>query len=255
MRVHVVSDVHGRADALAKAGDGADVLICLGDLLLFIDYADHSQGIFPQLFGAENASRYVGLRTAGRFDEARELSARLWAGLGGDPREHIERAVRAQYAELFAAMPAPAYLTYGNVDLPRLWPEFVRDGHHVLDGATAEIGGLVFGFVGGGLPTRYRTPNEVDEEEYAAKVEALGPVDVLCTHIPPAVPELLYDVVARRYERGSEALLEAIRRTQPRYHLFGHVHQPLWPRTRIGRTECVNVGHFRGRGTPYALEL
>ncbi|MND03612.1 hypothetical protein D3C83_235270 [compost metagenome] len=69
------------------------------------------------------------------------------------------------------------------------------------------------------------------------------------------MPELLYDVVARRYERGSEALLAAIRRTQPRYHLFGHVHQPLWPRTRIGRTECVNVGHFRGRGTPYALEL
>jgi Icc-related predicted phosphoesterase len=255
MRVHVVSDVHGRADALAKAGDGADALICLGDLLLFIDYDDHSQGIFPSLFGAENASRFIGLRTEGRFDEARELSAGLWAGMGGDPREHIERAVRAQYAELFAAMPAPAYLTYGNVDVPRLWAEHLRDGHRVLDGETAEIGGLVFGFVGGGLRTRYRTPNEIDEEEYAAKVEALGPVDVLCSHIPPAVPELLYDVVARRFERGSEALLEAIRRTQPRYALFGHVHQPLHGRTRIGRTECVNVGHFRGRGTPYALDL
>ena len=46
MRVHVVSDVHGRADALARAGDGADALICLGDLLLFLDYADHGQGIF-----------------------------------------------------------------------------------------------------------------------------------------------------------------------------------------------------------------
>jgi hypothetical protein len=36
--------------------------------------------------------------------------------------------------------------------------------------------------------------------------------------------------------------------------LFGHVHNPLARRTRIGRTECVNVGHFRGRGTPYVLE-
>ncbi len=255
MRIHVVSDVHGRADALARAGEGADALICLGDLALFIDYDDHSQGIFPELFGAEHASRFIGLRTEGRFDEARELSAGLWARLGGDPREHIERAVRAQYAELFAAMPVPAYLTYGNVDVPRLWAEHLRDGQRVLDGETAEIGGLVFGFVGGGLRTRYRTPNEVDEEEYAAKVEALGPVDVLCSHIPPAVPELLYDVVARRFERGSEALLAAIRRTQPRYALFGHVHQPLHGRTRIGRTECVNVGHFRGRGTPYALNL
>src|ERR1044072_1468305 len=53
MRVHVVSDVHGRADALARAGDGADALICLGDLILFVDYEDHSQGIFAELFGAE----------------------------------------------------------------------------------------------------------------------------------------------------------------------------------------------------------
>ncbi|MDP4506290.1 metallophosphoesterase family protein [Nonomuraea turcica] len=254
MRIHVVSDVHGRADALARAGDGADALICLGDLILFIDYADHAQGIFPALFGAQKAAEYVALRTAKRFDEAREMSAALWATLDGDPREHIERNVRAQYAALFAAMPAPAYLTYGNVDIPRLWPEFAQPGHHVLDGQVAEIGGLRFGFVGGGLRTPYRTPYEISDEEYAAKVEAIGEVDVLCCHIPPAVPELLYDVVARRFERGSEATLEAIRRTQPRYALFGHVHNPLRDRIRVGRTECMNVGHFRGRGVPFVLE-
>ena len=77
---------------------------------------------------------------------------------------------------------------------------------------------------------------------------------MLCTHIPPEVPELVYDTVARRFERGSEALLEAIRRTQPRYALFGHVHQPLARRMRIGATECVNVGHFAGTGQPWALE-
>ncbi|RBQ20527.1 metallophosphoesterase [Spongiactinospora rosea] len=254
MRVHVVSDVHGRADALARAGDGADALICLGDLVLFIDYADHSQGIFPELFGADNAARYVGLRTAGRFEEARVMSAGLWATLDGEPRDHIERMVDKQYAELFAAMPTPAYMTYGNVDVPRFWAGHARDGHHILDGERVEIGGLTFGFVGGGLRTRYRTPYEIDDEEYAAKVAAVGQVDVLCAHIPPAVPELLYDVVARRFERGSEATLQAIKETQPKYALFGHVHQPLAARTRIGRTECVNVGHFRARRTPYALE-
>jgi len=25
-------------------------------------------------------------------------------------------------------------------------------------------------------------------------------------------------------------------------------------RVKIGRTECINVGHFRATGTPYALE-
>ena len=252
MRVHVVSDVHGRVDALRHASDGADALICLGDLLLFLDYADHSQGIFADLFGEQAARQYVTLRTAQRFDAARELSARLWAERP-DAGERIEAAIAAQYAALFAAMPAPAYLTYGNVDVPALWKGNLKDGHQVLDGERTRIGDLTFGFVGGGLRSLYRTPNELDEEEFDAKVAAVGEVDVLCSHIPPDVPGLLYDTVARRHERGSAALLDAVRRTQPRYLLFGHVHQPLLARLRIGRTECVNVGHFRATGTPYVL--
>jgi hypothetical protein len=33
------------------------------------------------------------------------------------------------------------------------------------------------------------------------------------------------------------------------------VHNPLARRVRIGRTECVNVGHFRATGVPYVVEL
>lgn len=255
MRIHVVSDVHGRAEALKRAGDGADAFICLGDLILFIDYSDHGQGIFADLFGQENADRFIELRTQKRFDEARDFSRRMWESLDGDAWPHIERAVHRQYEELFEAMPVPAYLTYGNVDVPHMWPEHVKDGHTVLDGEVVELGGLRFGFVGGGLRTEYRTPYELDDDVYAAKVAAVGEVDVLCCHIPPAVPELLYDTVARRFERGSEAVLEAIHRTQPKYVLFGHVHQPLARRMRIGRTECVNVGHFRASGVPYVLSV
>src|SRR4249920_1513994 len=224
MRVHVVSDVHGAAGPLHGAAEGADALLCLGDLLLFVDYADHGQGIFAELFGGEAA-------------------------------RHIRSAASRQYAELFAALPEPAYLTYGNVDFPHMWSEHLRPGHRVLDGERVELGGWTFGFVGGGLRSPYRTPNEIDDDEYAAKVAAVGAVDVLCAHIPPAVPQLLYDTVARRVERGSEALLAHIRRTQPRYVLFGHVHQPLARRVRIGRTECINVGHFRATGAPYVLDL
>ncbi|MBT2487107.1 metallophosphoesterase family protein [Streptomyces sp. ISL-96] len=252
MRVHVVSDVHGNAKDLARAGDGADALVCLGDLVLFLDYADHSRGIFPELFGTENADLIVELRTARRFEEARELGRRLWAGV--DRAAATEAAVRKQYAELFAAFPTPTYATYGNVDMPPLWPEYARPGTTVLDGERVEIGGRVFGFVGGGLRTAMRTPYEIDDEEYAAKVEALGEVDVLCSHIPPEVPELVYDTVARRFERGSRALLEAIRRTRPKYALFGHVHQPQARRMRVGATECVNVGHFASSGRPWVLE-
>ncbi|MGW8400532.1 metallophosphoesterase family protein [Streptomyces lydicus] len=271
MRVHVVSDVHGNSRDLATAGDGADALVCLGDLVLFLDYADHSRGIFPDLFGAANAAALVELRTDRRFGEARALGRRLWGELDptGDGRESvIEAAVRRQYAELFAAFPNPTYATYGNVDIPSLWPEYAGEGTTVLDGQRVEIGGRVFGFVGGGLATPVppqarnsarRTggtpiPYLLSDEEYAAKIEALGEVDVLCTHIPPDVPELCYDTVARRFERGSAALLHAIRTTRPRYSLFGHVHQPLARRVRLGGTECVNVGHFNATGTPYVLE-
>lgn len=254
MRVNVVSDVHGNAKDLARAGDGADALICLGDLVLFLDYADHSRGIFPDLFGVENADLIVELRTARRFDEARDLGRRLWGELRQDRESAIESAVRRQYAELFAAFPTPTYATYGNVDIPALWPEYARPGTTVLDGERVEIGGRTFGFVGGGLRTPMRTPYEISDEEYAAKIEAIGEVDVLCSHIPPEVPELTYDTVARRFERGSHALLDAIRRTRPRYALFGHIHQPLVDRMRIGATECVNVGHFASTGRPWALE-
>jgi len=253
MRVHVISDVHGHTSALRQAAAGADALFCLGDLLLFVDYADHGKGIFAELFGAEAARQFVALRTAKRFDEARALSAGLWRRLGGDPAQHVHAAAARQYAALFAALPEPAYLTYGNVDLPHMWAEHLRPGHHVLDGERTELGGWTFGFVGGGLRSPYRTPNELDEDAYAAKIAAVRGVDVLCTHIPPAVPDLLYDTVARRLERGSEALLTEIKRAQPRYVLFGHVHQPLASRVRIGRTECINVGHFRATGRPYVL--
>jgi Icc-related predicted phosphoesterase len=94
----------------------------------------------------------------------------------------------------------------------------------------------------------------MDEDAYGAKLDEVGAVDVLCTHIPPAVPELLYDTVARRMERGSHALLAAIRRTRPRFALFGHVHQPLAQRVRVGTTECINVGHFRATGRPFVLQ-
>ncbi|HUR76163.1 MAG TPA: metallophosphoesterase [Sporichthya sp.] len=262
MRVHVVSDVHGSAAALQSAGNGADALVCLGDLVLFVDYDDHSGGIFGDLFGAEPAARWVELRTAGRIEEARAYLHTLWAGVEGEPWTHIEAAVRQQYSELFAVMPDPTYLTYGNVDLPALWPEFLGPSHTVLDGQIAEIGGRIFGFVGGGLRSAYRTPFEISDSEYAAKVDAvfaaaaaLGRrVEVFCAHIPPAVAELTYDVVARRFERGSEHALAAIREHQPDLALFGHVHSPLAARLRIGRTECINVGHFRGLERPLVLQ-
>ncbi len=258
-RVHVVSDVHGAGAALARAADGADIFVCLGDLICFLDYDDPTRGIYADLFGADHTRAYIEARTANRFEEARQLSHAAWERRGiTDPqaRGTVMRAmVRSQYEELFDLMPTPAFLTYGNVDLPDLWEEYVRPGHTVVDGGVVEVDGLRWGFVGGGLVSPMRTPNEATEADYAARVAQLGPVDILFSHIPPAIPELLYDTVARRFEYGSVALLEYVQEHQPRQHLFGHVHQPLAARRRVGRTECVNVGHFHGRRVPYVVDI
>ena len=82
--------MHGTADALALAG-GADMLICLGDLLLFLDYADPGQGIYAELYGAEYTREFIALRTAKRFDEARRLTARLIAERGQPSRPAVVR--------------------------------------------------------------------------------------------------------------------------------------------------------------------
>ncbi|WP_086674212.1 metallophosphoesterase family protein, partial [Amycolatopsis pretoriensis] len=191
MRVHVVSDVHGNADALKRAGDGADALVVLGDLIDFVDYHDHEKGIMGALFGAEKVAGFARLRREGTRDETVAYSRELWASLD-DPAGAVDEAIRTQYAALFAAMTAPTYATPGNVDTPALWPEFAGEGIRVLDGEVAEIGGLRFGFVGGallpdGVVPRPRKgaawrPYLRVREDYDASVAKLTDVDVLCTH-------------------------------------------------------------------------
>ena len=66
----------------------------------------------------------------------------------------------------------------------------------------------------------------MDEDEYGAKLDAIGEVDVLCTHIPPAVPSCSTTPWPGGW-RGQHGLLDDDQATRPRYALFGHVHQPL----------------------------
>ncbi|HWM59640.1 MAG TPA: metallophosphoesterase [Pseudonocardia sp.] len=260
MRVHVVSDVHGSAEALARAGDGADALILLGDLLEYVDYHDPAAGIIGRVLGPEVSAEFGRLRAAGGPGELVRFITAAWAGVP-DAAAVVERAIAEQYDRIFGALTAPTFAIPGNVDLPSLWPAYARPGLCLADGRVVSIGGLRFGFVGGvPLPPGREprrggpwTPHLRTAADYAAAVHALADVDVLCSHAPPAVPVLAYDVLSRRAEAASPALLELVRRDRPRAALFGHVHQPLAARVRIGQTECVNVGHFRETGQPYLL--
>lgn len=246
MAIYVVSDVHGAADELSGAVPEGSTLLLLGDLINFIDYLSMT-GILVDVFSAEAVSRVVRLRTEGRFEEAREAMRARAEGHEDEIQQELGRRVREQYDKVFAALRDDTYLILGNVDNPALARTYMEahGGIHDADGKAFEIGGQRFGFVGGALPTPLHVAGEVTEEQMRASIGALGEVDVLCSHIPPAVPELCFDTVARRAERGSRDLLEYLLEVKPARHYFGHVHQPLVSSMYVGETLCINAGHFR----------
>lgn len=246
MSIYVVSDLHGAPDALSKAVPEGSTLLLLGDLINFIDYITMT-GILTEVFSVEAVEEVVHLRTAGRVEEARDVMRARSKGREEEIKVEIGRRVKAEYERVFAALPDPTYLILGNVDQPVLVDALAAETPSVTlaDGRVFDIAGQRFGFVGGALPTPLHVAGEITREEMRSKIDALGDCDVVCSHIPPAVPELCYDTVSGKNEQGSEDLLRYIEEVQPERAYFGHVHQPLVSQMRIGRTLCVNVGYFR----------
>ncbi|MFN2526203.1 MAG: metallophosphoesterase [Actinomycetota bacterium] len=246
MAVFLVSDLHGAHEELRKTLPPGATLVLLGDLINFLDYSDMS-GILTEVFPVEAVQEVSDLRAVGDYEKARSLIRERAAGREEEIREIIGRRVREQYEVVFSALPNPTYLILGNVDSPAVAHAFAAEhrGVHEVDGQIVVIDGERFGFIGGALPTPLRVAGEISEEEMRAKIEGLGETDVLCSHIPPAIPELCYDTLARHSEQGSVDLLRYIEDVQPRRAYFGHVHQPLVSVLRVGRTVCINVGYFR----------
>jgi Icc-related predicted phosphoesterase len=246
MPVYVVADLHGAAADLEAAVPRGAPLLLLGDLVNFLDYISMT-GILTEVFSVETVAEVVDLRTAGRIEEARVVMRERSRGREDEIRAQIGRLLTLQYEEVFAALPDPTYTVLGNVDNPMLAASCAEatPGAQVFDAAVVELEGERFGLVGGALPTPLHVAGEITPDEMRARIDGLGEVDVLCSHIPPSVAELCFDTVSGKREQGSDDLLEYIRDVQPRRAYFGHVHQPLVSVTSIGRTVCVNVGYFR----------
>lgn len=242
----MVADLHGAADDLSKAVPEGSTLLLLGDLLNVIDYIEMS-GILVDVFGVEAVEQVSRLRLEGNFDEARRVMRQRSEGREDEIRGLFTRLGMEQYEQIFSALPDPTYLILGNVDVPPMAEGFVEQtpGAVWADSSVFELENERFGFVGGALPTPMHVAGEITEEEMRKRIEGLGEVDVLCTHIPPAVPELCFDTLAGKSEQGSVDLLRYIQEVQPRRHYFGHVHQPLVSSMWVGRTLCINIGYFR----------
>ena len=241
----IVSDVHAAFDALARLAQSGDTLLILGDLVNLVDYRT-GEGAIAEVLGPEFGRRSAELRGAGNYRGMRALWAETVGDRHAEVRAGIDAAIGRQYEEMAKALKgARGYATFGNVDRPHQLAAFLPEGMRFVDGEVVEIEGLRFGFVGGGVETPLRAAGEVSDEEMRDKLASLGPVDILCSHLPPAVRPLHVDVVTGRPERSSVPILDYLCDVQPDYHFFGDIHQPQAHRWRVGKTRCVNVGYFR----------
>lgn len=250
----LISDVHGALEPLKRLAASGETLTILGDLVNLTDYRS-GEGAIADALGMEFARSSARARASGDYTEMRSLWAERVGDRGDEVRRSIGHALKDQYDLVAGALQGGhGYVIHGNVDRPGALRAILPDGYRYAHGETVEIDGLLFGFAGGGVSTPIQAEGEVSDDEMSALLDRMGPVDVLCSHVPPAIRALRYDVITGREERGSGPLLEYVADTQPTYHFFGDIHQAQAGTWRIGRTRCFNAGYFRATGRYLRLE-
>lgn len=244
----LIADVHGAVEelrALVAATD--EQLVVLGDLINFIDYRT-MEGILAEVAGRDWVRELVRLRTEGRFDEARSSWAKVRGSDEGNLQDRTAQLIDVAYEEICSALDgAGALVTFGNVDRIEVLQRHLPEGNTFIEFGQLEIEGWTVGMVGGGVPSGLRVPGELSNDEMAARLASLGPVEILCTHVPPAVPQLQRDVVGGT-QKGSEAVLQYLYEHRPPFHFFGDIHQPQAIKWIVGDTLCQNLGYFRATG-------
>ncbi len=253
MAIKLVSDIHGAHAALSAQVTPADTLVMLGDYANLLDF-ETLDGIITEILTRPRVIRVMMQVARGEMREAEELVRELTLPAGKHYRQAAELLAES-YTALFESIPCDAYLIFGNNDFPDVLQQCRRDNVHVLNGETATIEGLRFGFVSGSPPhsLTLSLQGSADHETYSSRVAALGPVDVLCSHVPPSGLGLEYDVVMARDEASSEALTEHIETHKPRYAFHGHVHNPGKETATLGPTRVMNLGYFRRHGKVFTL--
>lgn len=250
----VVSDVHGAVSPLRRLVETGELLVILGDLPNLSDYRN-GDGAIAEVLGIEFAREAANARAAGDYEKMRSLWLEHVGDRVDEVRSQIGGAIARQYEEMTSALSGGhGIVIHGNVDRPQWLEEALPEGFRYVHGEVVELEGLRFGFVGGGVSTPLRADGEVSDDEMQSLLEGLGPVDVLCTHVPPAVRSLRHDVITGREERGSDPIREYVLEHKPRYHLYGDIHQAQATTWRLGATRCFNAGYFRATGRFLRLE-
>jgi len=250
LAIKLIADPHGRFDDLAETIAPDDTLLVLGDILDLIDWADIS-GILADVLGRESLVNKLMSAVSAGPQAAVALRDELLSPDGGYYPELLRRVGESYeaFSRALEETACEAYVIYGNGDIPELLEAFVNGSSRVtLARGKAVIEGVEFGFVPGALYSPFMMPAEMDDESFGRCLDELGPVDVLCTHIPPRLEAATMDVVAGRPVEGSAELLRYIEENRPRIVYHGHVHQPAQRELLVGETRVINVAYYKRTG-------
>lgn len=113
------------------------------------------------------------------------------------------------------------------------------DSARVLHGDVAEVGGVSFFGLGGGIPvTPWDWSFDLNEEEAGEALAACPPDAAIVVHSPP------YGHVdeSRGQSLGSRAILKAIDERSAPVAVCGHIHESWGMESRIGETRVLNLG-------------
>ncbi|MBI3089748.1 MAG: hypothetical protein HYY96_03700 [Candidatus Tectomicrobia bacterium] len=239
----IFSDIHGAYEAVIAQLAPDDTAFLLGDYLDLLEF-EQLEGIVPDLVGRNAVGEALRKAQAGEPGEFRAL-VRATLHPGGEHFEALLGRAAGEYDRCLASLPCQSYILHGNTDFPDLVRQRCNGTVAFVDGRSIEVDGTRVGFVGGCLQTPHALAGEEETSAYEAKFDALGQVDVLFMHIPPDLPDITYDVKARRKEACSKRAVEYLRDVQPAFVYFGHVHNPRSHTATLGRTQITNVGYFR----------
>ena len=248
-----VSDVHYQVEYLSSLPQNKGPIVVLGDLINWIDYRD-GQGIAMDVFGKDNVKKLINLRKEHKFGERKTLWKELYKADPEQIAKKMQSAIHKQYEDVFNVLKKyEVWFIPGNVDDVDIMNSYLSSSVKNVDGLVVEYENKKIGFAGGGVPTPINARGEIDEETFSKKLYNLKDSNIICTHAPPLIPELVTDVVTNKIEQGWKSLKDFIESNQPEYSLFGDVHQPQASHWKISSTICINVGYFRA--TNQYLEL
>ena len=165
---------------------------------------------------------------------------------GAHAAREVVREVR-EYNDRLLAVP-------GNCDTAEA-ACCLNDEGITLDGRHVVIDGVAFVGVGGSLPCPGRTPNEITEADFAARlaqaaagIEADAPM-ILLTHQPPF--DTAADLAGGGRHVGSDAMRAFIVERRPLVCFTGHIHEARG-QDKLGDTVVLNPGPLRRGGHAYA---